>query len=152
MEDKELVVTMEQVKGFEFNVKFDEGISLLMDEPEPLGEDNGPSASKVLSAAVGNCLSASLLFCLQKARVNTRSIKTTVTTKLARNEQKRLRIGGSQVRIEIDMDKDDAPNRAERCIQLFEDFCIVTASVRNGIDVGVEVVDQNGDILYKSAE
>ena len=152
MEDKQLVVTMEQVKGFEFNVKFDEGTILLMDEPEPLGEDNGPSASKVLSAAIGNCLSASLLFCLQKARINTRGIKTTVTTRITRNEQKRLRIGGSRIRIEIDMDKDEAPNRAERCIQLFEDFCVVTASVRKGIEVGVEVVDQNGDVLYKTSD
>lgn len=150
MEDKELVVTMEQIKGFEFKVKFDKGVELLMDEPEPLGEDNGPSASKVLSAAVGNCLSASLLFCLQKARVNTRGIKTTVTTRMARSEKKRLRIGGSQVKIEIDLDRDEAANRVDRCIELFEDFCIVTASVRGGIDVGVEVVDQNGHTLYES--
>ncbi|UCD94748.1 MAG: OsmC family protein [Candidatus Zixiibacteriota bacterium] len=150
MEDKQVTVTLEQKKGYEFHIKFDEGVELLMDEPEPLGEGRGPNASKVLSAAVGNCLSASLLFCLQKARVETRVVRTTVTTKLTRNEQNRLRIGSSLVKIEIDLDRDSAPARADRCIELFEDFCIVTASVRNGVDVKVEVVDQNGKELYKS--
>jgi len=152
MEDKEIKVVMEQVKDFEFLVKFDQGTELLMDEPEPLGSDSGPSASKVLSAAIGNCLSASLLFCLQKARVNTRGIKTTVTTQMTRNEKRRLRIGASNVKIEIDLDLADAPTRAGRCIELFEDFCIVTGSIRNGIDVDVEVVDRSGMVLYQSSK
>ena len=150
MDEKQIVVTLEHREGYEFLVKFDQGTELLMDEPKPLGEDLGPSASKALSAAVGNCLSASLLFCLQKAWIDTRGMRTRVTTKVTRNEQKRLRIGASRVKIEIDLDRDSAPGRVDRCIELFEDFCIVTASVRNGIDVSVEVVDQNGKELYKS--
>jgi len=38
-----------------------------MDEPEPMGGNSGPNACKVLAATIGNCLTASLLFCLQKA-------------------------------------------------------------------------------------
>lgn len=152
MEDKEVTVVLKQIKDYEFHIKFDEGVELLMDEPEPLGAGTGPNASKVLSAAVGNCLSASLMFCLQKARVNTRGLKTTVTTKISRNEQKRMRIGSSHVKIEIDLDKAEAPNKVDKCIELFEDFCIVTASVRNGIPVEVEVVDQNGEFLYSSGD
>ena len=151
MEDTQVTVTLEQKEGYEFHIKFDEGVELLMDEPEPLGEGKGPSASKVLSAAVGNCLSASLLFCLQKARVATHGVRTTVTTKLTRNERNRLRIGSSRVKIEIDLDR-DAPGRIDRCIELFEDFCVVTASVRSGIDVQVEVVDSKGERLYSSAQ
>jgi len=149
---EQLVVTMEQQKGFEFLVKFDEGIELLMDEPKPLGEDNGPSASKVLSAAVGNCLSASLLFCLQKARVHVRGIKTRVTTRMVRNEKKRLRVGGSHVTITVDADRSPAGERFKRCLDLFEDFCVVTASVRGGMDVSVEVVDPSGEKLYDSKD
>ena len=151
MEDKEVKVVLEQIKDYEFHIKFDEGVELLMDEPEPLGAGTGPNASKVLSAAVGNCLSASLLFCLQKARVETRGVKTTVTTKISRNEQKRLRLTSSNVKIEINLDKESAPNKVDKCLELFEDFCIVTASVRSGIPVEVEVVDQNGESLFNSA-
>lgn len=149
MEEKQITVSMEQTKGFEFLVRFDSGTELLMDEPEPLGENKGPNATRVLSAAIGNCLSASLLFCLQKARVETRGIKTTVTTKMTRNEKKRLRAGPSHVRINIDVDH-DAPSRLNRCIELFQDFCIVSASIRTGMDISVEVVDQTGKEIYRS--
>jgi uncharacterized OsmC-like protein len=151
MDDRQLVVTLEQTGGFEFLVKFDQGTELLMDEPEPIGANKGPNASRVLSAAIGNCLSASLFFCLQKARVDTHGIKTTVTTNITRDERKRVRVGASYVRIDIDLDKEPRP-KINQCIKLFEDFCIVTASVRKGIDVTVEVVDQDGERLYHSGE
>ncbi len=151
MDDNQLTVTLEQIGGFEFLVKFDEGTELLMDEPKPLGEGKGPSASKVLSAAIGNCLSASLLFCLQKARVDTRRIKTTVITTVKRNENKRVRVGPVHVQINIDLDKGPRP-KINQCIKLFQDFCVVTASIRRGVDVSVEVIDQEGDRLYHSGE
>lgn len=149
MDEPKLTVELEQLDAFEFKVKFGGGIELVMDEPEPLGTGKGPNASKVLSAAVGNCLSASLLFCLQKARVDIGDIKTTVTTELARNEKKRLRIGSTRVTINANVDKTGG-ERLKKCIELFEDFCVVTASVRNGIDVSVEVIDQDGEKLYDS--
>ncbi len=151
MEDKQITVTLEQTGGLEFLVKFDEGLELLMDEPEPLGAGKGPNAAKVLSAAIGNCLSASLIFCLQKARVDTRGVKTTVTTTITRDENKRMRVGSSHVQINIDLDKEPKP-KINHCIKLFEDFCVVTASVRRGIDVSVEVIDQDGGQMYHSGK
>jgi hypothetical protein len=43
---------------------------LRIDEPPPLGEERGPDAAALLGAAVGDCVAASLVFCLRKARVN----------------------------------------------------------------------------------
>jgi uncharacterized OsmC-like protein len=115
------------------------GISpLLMDEAPPLGEERGPSASRVLAAAVGNCLSASALFCLRKARIPVNGMRTTVEASLARNEQGRLRMAGIRVKIEPHVAPEDR-ERMTRCLGLFEDFCVVTQSVRKGIDVEVEV-------------
>lgn len=133
-------VTLDLQKGYEFLVDFQrEGVPrLLMDEPPPLGEGHGPSAARVLAAAVGNCLSASALFCLRKARIDVRSMRTSVRASLVRNEKGRLRIGGIQVNIELEVAAEDRP-RTGRCLELFEDFCVVTQSVRSGIDVQVEV-------------
>ncbi|HEX9913983.1 MAG TPA: OsmC family peroxiredoxin, partial [Candidatus Bathyarchaeia archaeon] len=68
-EDKTFSVSMRRLDGFRFEVDFGlEGVPpMVMDEPAPVGGDSGPNASKVLAAAMGNCLTASLLFCLQKA-------------------------------------------------------------------------------------
>ncbi len=144
---------MQRLNGFEFKVSFDQpGQELMIDEPEPLGGGTGPNAARVLSAAIGNCLSASLLFCLQRARTEVTDMKSSVTTTIIRNEKGRFRIGGSEVLIEIDMPP-DSENRLGRCIDLFEDFCIVTASVRQGIEVDVKVKSRGtGEIIYDSAD
>jgi organic hydroperoxide reductase OsmC/OhrA len=126
--------------GYRFLVDFDQpGVPpLLLDEPEPLGDGAGPNAARLLAAAVGNCLSASVLYCLQRAHIAVHGIHTTVSGSLERNESGRLRIGGINVRIEPVVDDSEQP-RMRRCLELFEDFCVVTQSVRQGIEVDVAV-------------
>jgi hypothetical protein len=55
---------------------------------------------------------------------------------MERNDKGRLRISHMTVKM-FPQVSDDA--RMARCRELFEDFCIVTQSVRNGIPVDVEV-------------
>ncbi len=131
---------LRQKDGYKFEISFDElhGKSVFMDEPSPIGKSEGPSAAMMLSSAVGHCLTASLLFCMQKSRGAVSNIEADVETSLARNERGRWRISGIKVKIkptvqDIDLEK------LERCKSLFEDFCIVTASVREGIKVDVEL-------------
>lgn len=140
MEDGGFTLTLDLKQGYKFSVDFQHpGIpSLLMDEPPPLGEDHGPNASRILAAAVGKCLSASALFCLRKARLPVKGMRTSVQASLARNEQGRLRIAGIQVKIQPEVAPEDR-DRMGRCMELFEEFCVVTQSVRRGIDVKVDV-------------
>ena len=148
----QLSMTLERLQDYEFKTTFDWNVNtLLLDEPEPLGGGKGPNASRLIGAAVGNCLSASLLFCLDKAKQNVKSLTTEVSGTLRRNERKRLRLGSLDVHITIDVDAAE-PERVTRCIDLFEDYCVVTASVRKGVDVNVVVSDAAGNELYRSEE
>jgi uncharacterized OsmC-like protein len=146
-------IQLEQEEDYAFRVKFDlkKAPDIIMDEPPPLGERNGPNASRMLAAAAANCLSASLMFCIAKEDVPANSISTEVTCTMVRNEKKRLRVGRLDVRITA-ADELLSTKKSDRCLTLFEDFCVVTASLRDGIPVGVEVVNQAGDLLHQSAE
>lgn len=126
--------------GYEFGVDFGlEGAAdVVIDEPPPLGEGKGPNAARMLAAAVGQCMSASLLYCLRRAHVEVPELRTTVHGTLERNERGRLRIGGLRVVIHPGISPEDRA-RTERCLELFEDFCVVGQSVRRGIPVEVEV-------------
>ncbi|MFW6205752.1 MAG: OsmC family protein [Gemmatimonadota bacterium] len=147
-DEKGFDLTLRRLENFRFETEFDgEKMSnLLFDEPAPLGEDEGPNAARVLGAAVGNCLSASLLFCLQKARVTVQDMTTDVHGIITRNEKKRLRVTGLQVRITAAIPPEDQ-GRVDRCLKVFEDFCVVSGSVRKGVDIDVEVdiVDPSSD-------
>lgn len=152
MSEHSLSLTLERLQGFEFKTTFDWDVAtLLLDEPEPIGGRKGPNAARLVSAAVGNCLSASLLFCLEKAKQQIRSFKTEVTGTIVRNERKRLRLSRIDVHIAVDIDASE-PERVTRCIELFEDYCVVSASIRKGMDVNVLVTDGQGKELYRSEE
>ena len=153
-EQSAFTITLEQEEGFDFRVKFDwpDNADLLLDEPEPLGHRHGPNAARLVAAAVGNCLSASLVFCLKtKFKQNPGPVRASVTGQLARNERGRIRIGGLGVRIELAEDAGDLQH-LERCMAQFEDFCVVTESIRHGIPVDVEVVDASGRTLHERRE
>jgi len=139
-EEREFQIGVAREEDFVFKVDFGlEGVGgLVMDEPEPLGGETGPNASKVLAAAVGNCLCASLLFCLQRSRVQVEGLAASVSGVLARNEKGRWRVKEMNVEVTPEVDEGDA-KQLERCVEIFEEFCIVSSSVRQGIPINVKV-------------
>ena len=146
MDEKAFRVELEQQEGFEFRVKFDwPGVpELLLDEPEPLGRRAGPNAARLVAAAVGNCLSASLVFCLKsKFKQNPGPLRATATGRLERNAQGRYRIAGIDVELSLAEAWGAMPHQ-ERCLEQFDEFCIVTQSIRAGIPVSVTVRDAAG--------
>lgn len=112
--------------------------SLIIDEPAPLGEGTGPSPGRVLAAALASCLGASLVFCLKRSRIDVLGLHTTASTELARNEQGRLRVRSITVQLDPVIALDQQPRMA-RCLEMFEDYCVVTASVRPSVTVNVSV-------------
>lgn len=133
-------ITLTLDEGYAFNVDFGDANvgSFVVDEVPPLGRGRGPNPARLLAAAIGSCLGASLLFCLRKARIEPAGLRTTVEGTLVRNERGRLRIGKIRVGLAPELSADQR-ERMGRCAELFEDFCIVTESVRQGVEVDVEV-------------
>jgi organic hydroperoxide reductase OsmC/OhrA len=134
-------VEVEQQEGFEFRVRFDwpQVPELLLDEPEPLGNGRGLNAARLVVAAVANCLAASLVFCLKtKFRQNPGPVRAMANGRLERNELGRYRIAAIDVVLSLAEPFGEMPHQ-DRCLEQFEDFCIVTESVRQGIPVSVSV-------------
>jgi len=132
-------ITLSLEHGFEFLATFDDlpgTPSVRLDEPAPLGENHGPNAAALVAAAAGNCLAASLLFCLQKSRASVGSLKAKVAAHVDRNDKGRMRISRIDVELEPDLEGDDLA-KLERCSALFEEFCVVTQSLRSGVPVNV---------------
>lgn len=112
--------------------------TLVVDEPPPLGEGAGPNPARLLATAVGHCLASSLRYCLERARTQA-EVSASVEVEIRRNPRGRWRV--ARVEAQLDVAGVAAGQRAavDRCLGLFEDFCIVTASVRQGIPVDVQV-------------
>jgi len=145
-------ISLEQVSGYEFRVKFDESAipDLTTDLSAPLGHDAGPNPERMLAAAVLNCLSASLLFALSKFKnVPGGKLRATATSTTARNAEKRVRVADIAVKLELPGVASDYES-LDRVLSQFENFCTVTESVRAGIAVDVSVVDGSGATLHHS--
>jgi organic hydroperoxide reductase OsmC/OhrA len=132
-------VTLSLDRKFEFVARFEDlpgQPTVRLDEPAPLGESRGPNAAALVAAAAGNCLAASLLFCLQKSRASIGGMTARVAAHVGRNDDGRLRISHIDVDLEPELEGDDLA-KLERCSALFEDFCVVTQSLRKGVPVNV---------------
>ena len=142
-EEKEFTyeINMEKLENYKFLVDFGGSIpSLLMDETEdvPGGEETGPTASMLMGAAVGNCLSASLVFCLSKKRVNLKNLKTKITLKRKRNDKGYWSISGIVVDLQPEIAEEDR-ERFDKCVEIFRNYCIVSNSIETGIPLTVNI-------------
>ncbi|WP_266169913.1 OsmC family protein [Dyella subtropica] len=148
-EQQSIEVTLEQVSDYEFRVRFDDTAipDLVTDETPPLGHDAGPNPSRMLAVAVANCLSASLLFALRKYKNEPSQLGAKARATLARNEHGRWRV--VRIAVELSLSNGEADlSHLDRALAQFEDFCIVTESVRQGVPVDVSVRDSSGTLLH----
>jgi organic hydroperoxide reductase OsmC/OhrA len=141
-------VSLEQEDGFAFRIRFDDGAlaPLLADEAAPLGTGRGPDPARLLLAAVANCLSSSLLFALRKFHNTPDTLRAEIVATPMRNAEGRWRIPKAFVEIHL-AEGGEAHAQLERILGQFEQFCIVTQSVREGIEVEVTVKDAHGRVL-----
>ncbi len=139
--DNEFKLSLELLEDYKFVIDFGQFGEVISDEPEPLGSGEGPNPSRMLAASVANCLAASLIFALRKYKDDPGKVSADVSGKLERVDG-RWRITNIGVELFLGNDQDALPHLSQ-ALEQFEDFCGVTQSVRNGIDVDVKVYDSN---------
>jgi uncharacterized OsmC-like protein len=144
LSDTPAIVRLTQSHDYHFDADFGADLPpLQLDEPPPLGQGAGPSPLQLLAAAVGNCLSASLLFALRKYKQAPEPISCEVQAQTGRNAENRLRVTQIHARLTLGVPAASL-DRLERVLDQFEAFCTVTESIRAGIPVTVEVWDSTG--------
>lgn len=147
MSEQSVRVRLRQQQDYRFEAVFGEAVPpLVCDEPPPLGGGLGPSPVQLLAAAVGNCLSDSLLFALRKFKQAPEPIETEVHAEVGRNSEGRLRVLAMQVTLTLGVPA-AALQHLDRVLGQFEAFCTVTQSVGQGIPITVVVRDAAGQQL-----
>ena len=148
MSDQTVKVTLAQQQDYQFEVAFDGGApTLLADEPPPLGQSKGPSPVQLLAAAVGNCLSDSLLFALRKFKQTPEPITCEVTAEVGRNTEGRVRVLTMTAKLKLGVPAAEL-DHLDRVLSQFESYCTVTQSVGQGIPIMVHVRDAD-DVMLK---
>lgn len=121
---------------------------LVVDESLDVNQDDkiGPDAATLLGLGVVSCLSASFIFCLNKRKLTLDDLEAKAEISFKENEKKLMRIEKIKVNL---MPKTQDPavlKRVKQCMKelksghrLFEESCIITSSVREGIDVDVSI-------------
>lgn len=106
----------------------------------------GPDAASLLGLAVSSCLSASLLFCLSKKNLSIDDLTGEIEVSFKKNEKGYTRIKKIKVNLTPKTADLEVLKRLEQCTKilkngkmLFEESCIITPSVMEGIDVEVQV-------------
>ena len=147
-ESRTATAHVQLVDGYRFTATFPDvpaAVPMTLDEAPPLGTGAGPTPAGLLAAAIGGCLSASLTLCLNKAHLEPDAVNANVTARMGRNASGRLRIEAIDVELTPCLTGGDEA-RFDRCKSLYEEFCIVTESVRRGIPVNVHVARCGDDV------
>jgi uncharacterized OsmC-like protein len=99
----------------------------------------GPDASRLLAMAVLGCLSASFIFCFSKRDFTIDDLEAEAIVTIFRNEKGFVRVKKIDVNINPEIKNPEIQKRANQCKKMFEQYCTITASVREGIDINVNV-------------
>ncbi len=141
-------VSLDLLEHYVFKADYGEMGFIIVDEPAPLGTGEGPNPTRMLATAVANCLSASLIFALNKRKQSTRNLKATAIGKLTRKKDGFWRVENIDVKLMLDTQEMDQV-AVKDALSVFEDYCLVTQSIREGIPVSLSVEDMEGNVLQE---
>nr|MDO8099481.1 OsmC family protein [Candidatus Njordarchaeota archaeon] len=135
-------VSLKWIGQTEIEVKFQkmESYKLSIEAPQELGgKGRAPNPDRLLAAAVGGCLTLSLLMNLQGLRLNPKELNTKVKANIGPGDKGLPRFKSIDVEIAPVFEGAIKKENLKKVLDTFQNFCTVTQSVRNGIPVNVTV-------------
>jgi len=146
-EDTKVSIKLEKDMIFKLQKVYKNLDSLLIDESlEEQQEKVGPDAASLLGLAVISCLSASLLFCLNKRNLTLDDLEAKADISFKEPKKGYKRVASIDVSMIPKTSDPEVFKRLKQCIKeikdghmFFEESCIITPSVREGINIQVNV-------------
>jgi uncharacterized OsmC-like protein len=114
--------------------------NLFIDEQHKKSKDKiGPNPSKLLALSILGCMAASFAFCLQKKNFSLPDIegKAVITSK--RNKKGFWRLKKIDIVLNPTIESPEMYKRVDQCKKFFEQFCIISESIREGIEINTTV-------------
>lgn len=102
-------------------------------------EKIGTSPTKLLALSVLGCLAASFSFCLQKKNFSLSELEGRAQVTISRNDKGFWRVKKIDVEMIPQINTPEMRKRADQCAEFFEQYCIITESLRNGFQVNVNL-------------
>jgi uncharacterized OsmC-like protein len=148
-ENTNLSLILEKDMIFKSVFDFKKTSSIIVDESveeKPQSEKLGPDAATLLGMGIVSCLSASFLFCLKKRDLSLDDLEAHVDISFHKIDKGYTRIKKVKVKL-IPKTQDEAVRRRiKTCMReikrghmFFEETCIITSSVKEGLDIDVKV-------------
>lgn len=136
-------IELSRIRDLIFKIMIGEDLaSILVDETNEGDEREGVKPSHLLAAAVMGCLSSSFLFCIGKKDLDVDDLSGTATVTTGRDDDGYLRVTGIEVSLKPETTDPDTLKRIKACKKFFEQYCVVTESVRQGIPVSVDIMGE----------
>lgn len=147
-EDTKVKIKLEKNLIFKHPKDYQRIGNLLIDETLDRESNNlwGPDAASLLGLSILSCLSASFIFCLNKRNLNPDDLEGYAEVSFTKDEKNYEHVKQIKVKIKPKTNDPDTLKRMKQCVRemrdgemYFEKTCIITPSVRNGIDIDVDI-------------
>ncbi|MBD3187042.1 OsmC family peroxiredoxin [Candidatus Bathyarchaeota archaeon] len=142
-DETRVIIELSRIRELIFKIMFGKDLaSIIVDETNEGDDREGVKPSHLLAAAVMGCLSSSFLFCIGKKNLDVDDLTGTATVTTGRDEDGYLRVTGIKVSLTPETTDPDTLKRVNACKKFFEQYCVVTESVRKGIPVSVDIMEE----------
>lgn len=114
--------------------------NLFIDEQHKKTKDKiGPNPSKLLALSVLACMGASFAYCLQKYNISLSDFEGKAYITSTRNEKGFWRIKKISIDLRPKIDNPKIRKKADECKKFFEQFCIISESLKEGIEINTDL-------------